>query len=126
MSESTASLAELKEVRGPSALGGGVRRFFDLLWLISVTEFKRVYFGTVLGYLWSLIRPLMLFGVLLFVFTKVFKIGSKEAEHYPVLLLLGIVTFTFFQEATTNAVGSVTDEEGAVRKRKFKSLVIPL
>ena len=50
---------------GPSALGGGSRRFFDLLWLISVTEFKRVYFGTVLGYLWSLIRPLMLFGVLL-------------------------------------------------------------
>ena len=39
---------------GPSALGGGTRRFFDLLWLMSVTEFKRVYFGTVLGYLWSL------------------------------------------------------------------------
>ena len=61
---------------GPSALGGGPRRFFDLLWLMSVTEFKRVYFGTVLGYLWSLIRPLMLFGVLLFVFTQVFKVGS--------------------------------------------------
>jgi ABC-2 type transport system permease protein len=117
---------ELKEVRGPSALGGGWRRFFDLLWLMSVTEFKRVYFGTVLGYLWSLIRPLMLFGVLLFVFTKVFKVGSKTAEHYPVLLLLGIVLFTFFQEATTNAVGSVITQEGVVRKTQFPRLVIPL
>ncbi|HEX5989514.1 MAG TPA: ABC transporter permease [Solirubrobacterales bacterium] len=116
----------LREVRGPSALGGGTRRFFDLLWLMSATEFKRVYFGTVLGYFWSLIRPLMFFGVLLFVFTKVFKIGSEEAEHYPVLLLLGIVVFTFFQEATSNSVTSVVTQEGVVRKTQFPRLVIPL
>jgi ABC-2 type transport system permease protein len=118
--------AELREVRGPSALGGGARRFFDLLWLVSVTEFKRTYFGTVLGYLWSLIRPLMLFGVLLFVFTKVFKIGSEQVEHYPVMLLLGIVLFTFFQESTTNAVTSVVNQEAVVRKTQFPRLVIPL
>ena len=93
---------------------------------MSVTEFKRVYFGTVLGYLWSLIRPLMLFGVLLFVFTQVFKIGSDQVEHYPVLLLLGIVLFTFFQESTTNAVTSVVAQEGVVRKTQFPRLVIPL
>lgn len=116
----------LRQVRGPSALGGGSRRFFDLLWLMSVTEFKRVYFGTILGYLWSLIRPLAFFGVLLFVFTKIFKIGSKEAEFYPVLLLLGIVVFTFFQEATSNAVSSVVTQEGIVRKTQFPRLVIPL
>lgn len=118
--------AELVEVTGPSALGGGPRRFFDLLWLMSVTEFKRVYFGTVLGYLWSLIRPLMLFGVLLFVFTQVFKVGSELVEHYPVFLLLGIVQFTFFQEATTNAVTSVVAQEGVVRKTQFPRLVIPV
>jgi ABC-2 type transport system permease protein len=118
--------AVLHEVHGPSALGGGPRRFFDLLWLMSVTEFKRVYFGTVLGYLWSLIRPLMLFGVLLFVFTQVFKIGSNLVEHYPVFLLLGIVLFTFFQESTTNAVTSVAAQEGVVRKTQFPRLVIPL
>jgi len=116
----------LREVRGPSALGGGSRRFFDLLWLMSVTEFKRVYFGTVLGYLWSLIRPLAFFGVLLFVFTKIFKIGSKEAEFYPVMLLLGIVVFTFFQESTSNAVSSVVTQEAIVRKTQFPRLVIPL
>jgi ABC-2 type transport system permease protein len=116
----------LREVRGPSALGGGPRRFFDLLWLISVTEFKRVYFGTVLGYVWSLVRPLMLFAVLLFVFTQVFKLGSDIAEFYPVLLLLGIVLFTFFSEATTSSVTSVVTQEGVVRKTQFPRLVIPL
>jgi ABC-2 type transport system permease protein len=116
----------LQEVTGPSALGGGPRRFYDLLWLMSVTEFKRIYFGTVLGYLWSLIRPLMLFGVLLFVFTKVFRVGSETVEHYPVMLLGGIVLYTFFQEATTNAVTSVVAQEGVVRKTQFPRLVIPL
>ncbi len=118
--------ADLHEVHGPAALGGGPRRFADLLWLMSVTEFKRVYFGTVLGYLWSLIRPLMLFGILLFVFTKVFKVGSEKVEHYPAFLLLGIALFTFFQEATSNAVTSVVAQEGVVRKTQFPRLVIPL
>jgi ABC-2 type transport system permease protein len=117
--------AELREVTGPSALGGGRRRFLDLLWLIAVTEFRRTYFGTVLGYLWSLIRPLLLFGVLLFVFTKVLRIGS-ETPNYPVLLLLGIVLFSFFQEATQNSVTSVVAQEGVVRKTQFPRLVIPL
>lgn len=116
----------LRTVQGPSALGGGSRRFFDLLWLMSVTEFKRVYFGTVLGYLWSLIRPLTMFGVLLFVFTQVFKVGSGQVEHYAVMLLLGIVLYTFFQESTTNSVTSVVSQEGVVRKTQFPRLVIPI
>jgi ABC-2 type transport system permease protein len=93
---------------------------------MSVTEFRRVYFGTVLGYLWSLIRPLILFGVLLFVFTKVFRVSSEEVEHYPLLLLLGIVLFTFFQESTLNSVTAVVAQEGVVRKTQFPRLVIPL
>jgi ABC-2 type transport system permease protein len=124
VSEATGN-PQLREVHGPSALGGGWRRFLDLLWLMSVTEFKRTYFGTVLGYIWSLIRPLMLFGVLLFVFTKVFKVGSA-LPNYPVLLLLGIVLYTLFQEATQNAVTSVVAQEGVVRKTQFPRLVIPL
>jgi ABC-2 type transport system permease protein len=126
MSETATPTPALREVRGPSALGGGRQRFFDLLLLMAVTEFKRTYFGTVLGYLWSLVRPLMLFGVLLFVFTQIFKVGSEQVEHYPVMLLLGIVLFTFFQESTTNAVNSVAAQEGVVRKTQFPRLVIPL
>jgi len=115
----------LREVLGPSAVGGGRRRFFDLLLLISVTDFKKTYFETALGYVWSLIRPLILFAVLLFVFTQIFRIGS-QVENYPVLLLLNIVVFGFFQEATMAAVGSVVGREGIVRKTQFPRLVIPL
>ncbi len=116
---------QLQEVHGPSALGGGSRRFFDLLWLISLNEFKKTFFGTFLGYIWSLVRPLMLFAVLLVVFTKVMKIGG-EVPHYSVLLLFNIVLFGFFQEATGSAVTSVLSQEGIVRKTQFPRLVIPL
>jgi ABC-2 type transport system permease protein len=68
----------------------------------------------------------MLFGILLFVFTQVFRATGKGVEHYPVYLLLGIVMFTFFQEATTNSVTSVVAAEGVVRKTQFPRLVIPL
>jgi ABC-2 type transport system permease protein len=115
----------LREVRGPSALGGGWRRSGELLYLIAATEFKRTYFGTVLGYLWSICRPLLLFGVLLAVFTQAFRLPT-EVEHYPVLLLLNIVLFGFFQEATSNAVGSIVSQESVVRKTQFPRLVIPL
>jgi ABC-2 type transport system permease protein len=116
---------ELREVRGPSALGGGWRRAVDLLYLIALTDFRRTYFGTVLGYAWSLARPLMLFGVLLVVFTQVFRLGS-EVPHYPVLLLFNIVLFGFFQEATGVAVTSVVAQESVVRKTQFPRLIIPL
>jgi ABC-2 type transport system permease protein len=68
----------------------------------------------------------MLFGILLFVFTQVFRVGSESVEHYPVMLLLGIVLFTFFQESTTNSVTSVASQEAVVRKTQFPRLVIPL
>ena len=116
---------ELREIHGPSALGGGRRRTWDLLIIIAVNEFRRVYFGTVLGYLWSLARPLMLFGVLLAVFTQIFRIGSA-VPNYPVLLLLNIVLFGFFQEATNAAVTSIVAQESVVRKTQFPRLVIPL
>ena len=121
----TEQALELREVRGPSALGGGSKRSLELLYLIAVTEFKQTYFGTVLGYLWSLARPLLLFGVLLAVFTQVFRIGS-QVPNYAVLLLFNIVLFGFFQEATLQAVKSIATQESIVRKTQFPRLVIPL
>lgn len=121
----TEASLELRDVRGPSALGGGWRRAVELLYLLAATEFKRKYFDTTLGYVWSLARPLVTFAVLLAVFTQVFRIGS-EVPHYPVLLLFNIVLFSFFQEATETAVNSITSQEAVVRKTQFPRLVIPL
>lgn len=125
MSATRANPLELRDVPGPSALGGGARRALELLYLIAITDFKRTYFGTVLGYLWSVARPLMMFGVLLVVFTRVFRLGSSVA-HYPVFLLFDIVLFGFFQEATMTAVGSIVGKEAVIRKTQFPRLVIPL
>jgi ABC-2 type transport system permease protein len=125
MSVAAPPAGELREISGPSALGGGWRRFFDLTWLIAVNRFKVTYVGAVLGYVWTLVRPLLLFGVLLFVFTQIFKIGG-QVEHYPVLLLFDIMLFSFFQEATQQALTSVVGEEGVVRKMQFPRLAIPL
>jgi ABC-2 type transport system permease protein len=114
----------LRDVAGPTALGGGWRRSLDLLYLMAVTEFKRTYFGTVLGYLWSLCRPLLLFAVMLVVFTHLLRFSN--VAHYPVLLLMNIVLFGFFSEATNSAVPSIVSNEAIVRKTQFPRLVIPL
>lgn len=112
-------------MRGPSALGGGWRRSADLLLLIAAQDFRRTYFGTRLGYLWSIARPLLLFAVLLEVFTHAFHLGS-QVPHYPVVLLLGLVLFGFFQDATGVAVTSIVAQESVMRKTQFPRLVIPL
>jgi ABC-2 type transport system permease protein len=121
----TEASPELRDVRGPSALGGGARRSLELLYLMAVTEFRRSYLGTALGYLWSIARPLLLFGVLLVVFTQAFDLGDR-VRSYPVLLLFNIVLYGFFQEATTQAVPSIVSQESIVRKTQFPRLVIPL
>jgi ABC-2 type transport system permease protein len=112
-------------VKGPSALANDPRRFLTLTWTMAVLEFRLRFFGSVLGYLWQLLRPLLLFGVLYVVFTKVVRIGG-DVELYPVALLLGVVLFTFFAEATGGAVGSLVDREALIRKVEFPRLAVPL
>jgi ABC-2 type transport system permease protein len=114
-----------KPIPGPSALAGDPRRFLHLTWTLSVLDFRLKFFGSALGYLWQLMKPLLLFGVMLFVFTKAVKLGSGVYQ-YPVVLLSGIVMFTFFSESTAAAVSSVVDREALVRKIHFPRLVIPL
>jgi ABC-2 type transport system permease protein len=69
-------------------------------------------------------RPLLLFGVLYVVFTQFIRIGGK-VPHYPLLLLTGIVLFTFLSEATSGSVACVVDREVLVRKIRFPRLAIP-
>jgi ABC-2 type transport system permease protein len=116
---------ELQEVLGPSALGGGWRRFLRLTWLVASTDYKLSYFGSVLGYLWSLMQPLLFFGVLYVVFALVLQLG-KQVANFPVLLLMNIVLFSFFQAATGGSVPSVVSRENLVRKMHFPRLVIPV
>lgn len=112
-------------IPGPVAIGVDARRFFNLTRTLATTEFKLRFFGSALGYVWQLMRPLLLFGVLYVVFAHVLRFRS-DAKFYPVALLSGIVIFTFLSESTTVAVSSLVDRENLVRKVQFPRLVIPL
>ncbi len=112
-------------IKGPSALGSDPRRLWHLARTMAVSDFKLRFFGSALGYLWQLIRPLMLFGVLYAVFTQIVRLGS-DVELYPVALLLGVVLFTFFSEATGGALSSLVDREALIRKVDFPRLAVPL
>jgi ABC-2 type transport system permease protein len=113
-----------KPIPGPSALAGDFRRFVHLTRTLAVQEFKLRFFGSVLGYSWQLLRPLMLFGVLYVVFGLVLKVAA--APHFPVVLLNSVILYTFFAEATAGAVSCVVDRENLVRKLHFPRLAIPL
>jgi ABC-2 type transport system permease protein len=110
---------------GPSAIEDDARRFINLTLTLARTDFKVRYFGSALGYLWSLVRPLLFFGVLYVVFTHVFRFG-KNVPHYPVELLTAIVLWTFFVETTSNSVQALVAREGLLRKMRFPRMVIPL
>lgn len=112
-------------IDGPSALGGGFRRFRLLAWTLAVTDFKLRFFGSVLGYFWQLGRPLMLFGVLYAVFTQFLRLGD-QIDYFPIVLLANIVLFTFFAEGTGGAVQSVVGRENLVRKIHFPRMAIPV
>jgi len=116
---------ELHRVKGPSAISGDWRRFVRLTWVIAKKDYKLSYFGSVLGYIWSLMQPLLFFGVLYLVFAVIVKF-NKGVLDFPVLLLMNIVLFSFFQVGTGAAVGSVVLRENLVRKMYFPRLVIPL
>jgi ABC-2 type transport system permease protein len=113
-------------VYGPSALGGGLQRFWSLTFMLARTEFKLRFFGSVFGYLWTLVRPLLFFGVLLFVFTKIVNVNSTAVPHYPEYLLESIILFTYFQETTSGCVASLVGRENILRRVRFPRLVIPM
>src|SRR5215210_1788317 len=92
-------------VTGPAALSGSPGRFVHLTVMLAVTDWKLRFYGSALGYLWSLLRPLLLFGMLLFVFSKIVRIGG-DVKDYPVVLLVGVVLFSYFSEVTGDAVES--------------------
>ncbi len=110
---------------GPSALGGEFRRFVELTVTLARTEFKLRYFGSVLGYFWSLMRPLLFFGVIYVFFTQFVKLG-KGVPHYGVYLLTGIVLWNYLAEATGGCVACLVAREGLVRKVRFPRMVVPL
>lgn len=99
------------------------RRNRILLRELVVTDFKLRYQASALGYVWSVLNPLLLFGILYLVFDLFLGIG-KGVEHFPVYLLLGIVLWRFFTDATNNGLKAIVQRGSLIRKINFPRYII--
>jgi ABC-2 type transport system permease protein len=117
---------ELREIEGPSAFGGGLRRAWDLIWLLALTEFRLQYTNTTLGYVWSVLKPFAFFGVIYLVISQVLQRFAEGITDYPERLILALVIFQYFSEVTGAALRSISTRESMLRKAQFPRIVIPL
>lgn len=96
-----------------------------LLKQLVKTDFKLRYQSSVLGYMWSLLKPLALFVILLVVFSNFLKVGD-DIPHFPIYLLLGIVLWNYFAEVTGGSVNAIVSKSDILRKINFPRYVIVL
>jgi ABC-2 type transport system permease protein len=94
-----------------------------LLKELTKTDFKLRYQGSVLGYLWALLRPLMMFAILYIVFSKLLKIGN-DIPHYPVYLLCGTTLWSFFTECTSQGIQAIIARGELLRKISFPKYIV--
>ena len=84
---------------------------------LTISEFKLRYKNSVLGFFWSLLKPLAMLTTLYIVFRIFIKINS---EQYSLFLLLGIILWNFFSESTVFGLNSIVSKRGIVKKINFK------
>jgi len=94
-----------------------------LLKQLVVTDFKLRYKGSVLGYVWTLLRPLALFAVLYVVFVNFLKVGG-DVPHFAVYLLLGVVLWNYFVEVTSTGVMAIVNKGDLLQKLSFPRYVV--
>lgn len=94
-----------------------------LLAELTKTDFKLRYQGSVLGYLWALLRPLMMFAILYMVFAKLLKFGN-DIPHYPVYLLCGTTMWSFFTECTSQGIQAIVVRGDLIRKISFPKYIV--
>ena len=94
-----------------------------LLSELTKTDFKLRYQGSVLGYLWALLRPLMMFAILYVVFAKLLRFGG-DIPHYPVYLLTGTCMWSFFTECTFQGIQAMVARGDLIRKISFPKYIV--
>ena len=98
--------------------------YLRVLQVLVLAEFKLKYAGSVLGYVWSVVKPLSLFIVLYLIFGRVFDLDAVS-PFYGVALLIGIVLFYFFSDATTQGMVALVHRESLLRRMQFPRVLIP-
>jgi ABC-2 type transport system permease protein len=96
-----------------------------ILGAMVATDFKIRYQASLLGYLWTLLKPLATFTILYLVFVQLLKIGAS-VPYYAVYLLFGIVIWGFFAEVTSQGLASLVGRADLLRKISFPRYVVVL
>ena len=94
-----------------------------LLKELSKTDFKLRYQGSVLGYLWALLKPLLIFVILYIVFGKFLRFGA-DVPNFPMYLLVGIVLWNFFTECTNQGIQAIVQRAELLRKISFPKYIV--
>lgn len=94
---------------------GSPRRYLHSLWLLSARDLKVRYATSALGYLWSILDPLVMSAIYWFVFTQVFQRGSVGAEPYIVFLIAGLLPWVWFNAAVTDFTRAFNKDARLVR-----------
>jgi lipopolysaccharide transport system permease protein len=88
----------------------------NLIWVLAWVEFKQRYKNSVLGYFWSLLEPLLMFGILFLVFSNLMRV---QVEYYQLFLLQGIIMWNFFTRSTTASLMLIAGKPQLVKKVYF-------
>jgi ABC-2 type transport system permease protein len=103
----------------------GFQRNVNLIRELAFTNFKLKYTGSALGYVWSLVKPMMLFAIMYAVFVRLLRAGANAPE-FPVQLLVAVVMWNFFTESTSTAMNSVASAGNLIRKAYFPRWILVL
>ena len=101
-------------------------RFRGLLATLVSRELKARYRGSVLGFFWSLVTPLLLLGVYTFVFSVVFKPRFEGTNPYVLFLMTGLFPWTWVATSLMEGTQSLTANAGLIRKAVFPAEVLPM
>ena len=99
------------------------RKYWDLMLELVKRDIKLKYRRSVLGYIWSVLNPLLIMVVMTVVFSAMFK---KNIENYPIYLLTGRVLFEFMRMATQNGLKSVTNNASLLKKTYIPKYIFTL
>jgi ABC-2 type transport system permease protein len=98
---------------------------WELIRELAVNDFKLKYNNSVLGYFWSLLKPLGLFGILYMVFSVFLRMGGGD-KNYPFYLLIGIMLWMFFFETTVLSMQAIVGKANLVKKIFVPKIIIIL